>query len=213
MRFPTLLSILTTVSVVSSLPTADPAPVPAQGKHTGHWDPTANNTILKVIRVKDIDPNATNGDLIVGKVWKHPIDLPTFNTTLEKRQGTGLYHYTCYNGPGAWAAQSTLWNAIGQVCTWVQTYSPIENGQEASVEWDSYQDDTGYWHPISDVNYIPLRGMWRIKVPYNGYWDWNTCYNLFFDLVWNCKGSNPDTAGGYFDNYSIWSGGMSFWYP
>ncbi|KAF3932935.1 hypothetical protein ABW20_dc0101394 [Dactylellina cionopaga] len=198
--------------MVSSLPTADPSPANVPAK----YNPTAGNTIVKYIRVKDVYPNATNGDAILGKIWKDPIHIPgstspTANATVDKRQN---YNLNCYNGPGAWAAQNGLWNAIGQVCNWMQTYNPVQNGQQAHVEWDSYQDPYGNVNAITDINNIPVRGIWVLNAPYNGYFDWNTCFNIYFEIVWNCRGSNPDTAGGWISGYSlVWAGGVSFWYP
>ncbi|EPS39699.1 hypothetical protein H072_6499 [Dactylellina haptotyla CBS 200.50] len=185
---------------VSSHPTAEPEPAKY---NVNKGKPSA------VIKLKDIDPKAANGELVIGKIWDKAnttLTPPRDNKKLDKR-----WTILCYDGT-FWVSQDpVLYNAKNAVCNYLQSANQVGWGNGATVEWEHWQDQWGNWIRITDANGVQVKSYWTLVSPYSQPWNWNSFFDTFFELIWLYKGNNPDTAGGdlgYYDDG--WEGQLYF---
>ncbi|KAF3903482.1 hypothetical protein ABW20_dc0108068 [Dactylellina cionopaga] len=184
MRASILLSALAAITAVAAHPAAAPAV-------------SEDKIPIGVIQLKDVDPSAPNGDLVIGRVWSLP------NTTLPENRLHKRYFRTCYNG-AHWVSQDNLYSAKNGVCNWLQSNNPVSYGWGATVEWEHYQDASGNWIHLVDQNWAQVRTSWDIWASPSEAWSWDRCFNTLFQMIWVCPGSNPDTAGGLLNDYYGW---------
>ncbi|KAK6535615.1 hypothetical protein TWF694_002070 [Orbilia ellipsospora] len=188
MRFSTIITSLAAVAAVAS----NPATSPAQ----------TEGTPIGVVKLKDIDPNAPNGDLIVGKVWSLPNITSTSKPEPAKARLHKRYIHSCYNTAN-WVSQDYLYLAKNAVCNWIQDNNQVSYGNGVKVEWEHYEED-GVWYHLVNQAGVQVKTYWSIwAAPYDA-WSWDKCFNTLFEIVWLCPGSNPDTAGGILTDYNGW---------
>ncbi|KAF3935139.1 hypothetical protein ABW20_dc0103259 [Dactylellina cionopaga] len=101
MRFTSILSALAAISAVVAHPASEPEPKAAALPNKGE---------PYVIRLKDIDPKAKNGDLVVGKI------RITSNATVAENTLTKRESVVCYN-TAHWVSQSSLYLAKNGLVT------------------------------------------------------------------------------------------------
>ncbi|KAK6517557.1 hypothetical protein TWF281_004207 [Arthrobotrys megalospora] len=210
MRFFTVLTALAAANFVACAPAASSAPPP---ESTATAPISANGcpegtTPGSVIRVKDIDPGHAQADLVIGQVCTQESAPEKRDAKLQKR-----YWTSCYTGP-IWVLQDQANRAISGVCTWMRDHENErpQYGREVSIKWDHYQDNSGTYVHIKDIYGNDKRGNWKLQAPLSLGYDWESCFNAFFELIWSCHGSNPDTAGGELYGYGLgWNSGIS-WY-
>ncbi|KAF3919592.1 hypothetical protein ABW20_dc0103359 [Dactylellina cionopaga] len=221
MRFTTLLGFLAASAIVGAHPTAHttshqithPTTRPHRTSHKSELSPEAkaiqNSPPDGIIRVKDIDPNSPQGDLIIGKIWNQLNESyvePTLNLT--KRSDTN-----CYYSSQAWVLQDQVFRAKNGVCNyWEGADKKPYLGIGQAIWWDHYQTDSGTWEHLKDVSGNDVNGWWYLRSPALSWWSWDSCYNAFFELIWACHGSNPDTQGGTIWGVNGWEAQLEFFY-
>ncbi|KAF3919819.1 hypothetical protein ABW20_dc0109736 [Dactylellina cionopaga] len=206
------LSFLAGVAVALALPASSETPgfsIP----------PDATRIPVKLI---DLYPNATykgvpvNDSIIFAEfiTWKptkltKPIKpVPVKPSTLKKRQSSSY----CINaGSGDyWIPLYQLQNGKNDFCNYIQSRGGISNNQEVVWQAAWYHDystnqDHRYSHTGSDEVAIKKVSYW-LNANSGTAWNWNTCFDLFFNLFYTCQGSNPDSSGGGLYDYWGYSG-------
>jgi len=142
-----------------------------------------------LIRLKDLQPDAPNGETVIGRIWN------TNSTSVESPKLAKRYGTQCYGGD-LWVLQDKAQRTKNGVCNWLQGNSQLGYGNARTIEFSSFQDANGNWQPLLDTGGSATKGWWYLKSPASDPWDWNNCYNTFFEAIWSCPGTNPDTAGG-----------------
>ncbi|EPS36690.1 hypothetical protein H072_9772 [Dactylellina haptotyla CBS 200.50] len=205
MRFATIVTTLATTALVASHPAANPAPISSD---VPAWIESLKDAAPEaVVRVKDIDPNSPQGDLIIGRVYNlnETETEPSSTSTFTKR-----YSKDCEKGP-FWVLQDPVQRMKDSVCNFMSGNGPPQYGGSKAFQWDHYSSASGSWEQVRDIDGGLKKGWWYLKAPRGAAWDWNACFNTYFELVWACKGKNPDTAGGKIWGYgSGWDASITF---
>ncbi|KAF3922264.1 hypothetical protein ABW20_dc0103864 [Dactylellina cionopaga] len=200
MRFSILLGTLAALTAVEGHPAPAPAPAASEGK-----------SLSKIIHLKDIDPSAPNGELVIGTIstlpntTSAPLQAPG-HSDLEKRGW-----FTCYSPRPHWVSQSNLYSAIVGICNYLNDHDQVSYGSNSEVWWQHYQDGNGNWIHLTDSGGVQIQTKWNLHAASWVGWDWSMCYNSLFQLVWSCPGSNPDTAGGFLDDWNGWTNQLNIY--
>ncbi|KAK6510240.1 hypothetical protein TWF481_004956 [Arthrobotrys musiformis] len=199
MRFLNLVTALAAANLVASAPAAtSSAPSPS----------TTDVAEGRIIRVKDIDPGHPQGELIIGEV----LAVNTTTTEEPEQKLHKRYSTSCYGGP-YWVLQDQANRAIGGVCTYMRDHDDVKPqfGRQVSIRWDHYLDSSNTWVHIKDIWGVDKNGNWGLKAPLASTYDWESCFNAFFELIYSCRGTNPDTAGGQLWGYGLgWDSTISW---
>ncbi|KAK6499461.1 hypothetical protein TWF506_004090 [Arthrobotrys conoides] len=201
MRFLNLVAALAAANLVASAPAATSSSAPSA--------PTTGTDAVegRLIRVKDILPGHAQGDLVIGEILAVNATSEEPEARLQKRYST-----SCNTGP-YWVLQDQANRAIGGVCTYMRDHDDVKPqfGRQVSIRWDHYQDTSGTWVHIKDIWGVDKNGNWVLKAPLASTFDWESCFNSFFELIYSCRGTNPDTAGGQLWGYGLgWESGLSW---
>ncbi|KAF3932499.1 hypothetical protein ABW19_dt0209301 [Dactylella cylindrospora] len=208
MRFLPIIGLLASASLVIGHPLAEAEPLPAPIAEVKDTPPDL------VIKLKDVDPDATiNGepvtdDIVVQSFWFN-------NATAEEKQKRRdiimkRYTHNCYTGP-IWILQDQLYRGKNAFCTALGDSGGISFGASTTSHGHYFQAANGNWEHFRDITGTQRDVWFYLKAPNGAAWDWNECFNAMFELIWLCRGSNPDTAGGQLWGWSTgWDSGLSF---
>ncbi|KAH6701284.1 hypothetical protein BKA61DRAFT_705059 [Leptodontidium sp. MPI-SDFR-AT-0119] len=165
------------------------------------------------IYLKDIDPTATIDDLPVNSSVVYSRVPPTdpalvelalsrisSHPTLRRSNSLSKRALTCFQ-TGLWLPQSQLWSAEVDFCYKAQNDN-IGNGGSTWEYKEFWKDTSGNYQHFKLPDGNPTSVFYFIRVNSGYLFNWSVCYNAFFDVIRDCRGSNPDTAGGGFSGYS-----------
>ncbi|KAF3941117.1 hypothetical protein ABW19_dt0208522 [Dactylella cylindrospora] len=104
----------------------------------------------------------------------------------------------CYRDP-YWVSQYSLQSAKNQVCNIFQDWV---GGNVNAAVWQEIKLETwpdgNVWRQWFGLPQGQLGlDVWFRYVDDRG-WVWDRCFDSFYDLIYDCRGSNPDSAGGNF---------------
>lgn len=164
----------------------------------------------KPIFLIDVDPNAILDGLPVNDtviysyeppspteaIHKRYNELTAANSKLSKRKD-----HDCYDSP-VWVPQSHLYSAKDQFCGDINNNGGLGSGQSRGQTKNLYKAaDGSYQHFMKQDG--TFAGVWYwIKVRDGFVWIFNNGFDTMFDVIWNCPGRNPNSAGGYWNGHS-----------
>lgn len=141
-------------------------------------------------RVPPTDPALV--ELAISRISSH-LTLRRSNS-LSKRAAL-----TCFQ-TGLWLPQSQLWSAEVDFCNKAQSDN-ISNGGQTFQDKQWWKDTSRNYQHFKKPDGNPTTVFYFIRVNPGYLFHWNVCYNAFFDVIRDCHGSNPDTAGGGIAGY------------
>ncbi|KAK6530465.1 hypothetical protein TWF694_003817 [Orbilia ellipsospora] len=188
----TLSTLLSLSAVVSAVVSQDTHINPKLSDRVKGQNP------IKIIKLKDVDPKAPNGDTVVAKIWNSTSPAaPSEKRDLVKRQN--VY---CFNNP-FYIDQGILYNAKNAMCNYLDSVGGVGYSASATIEVQWYQSGAN-WYPVVDTNGVARATVWDIMAPEYVGWAWDMCFQMWSELIWNC-GNRP----GYIDDY--WGTGGYGW--
>ncbi|KAH8589055.1 hypothetical protein B0O99DRAFT_600283 [Bisporella sp. PMI_857] len=165
------------------------------------------------IYLKDFDPTAlidglpVNSSVVYARVPPTNPDLTELalsrlssHQTLRRSNSLSKRDLTCYQ-TGLWLPQSQLWSAEVDFCNKAQNDN-ISNGGQTFQDKEWWKDTSGNYQHFVRPDGNPTTVFFFIRVNSGYLFNWNICYNAFFDVIRDCHGWNPDTAGGGFAGYN-----------
>jgi hypothetical protein len=166
------------------------------------------------IYFKDIDPTATIAGNPINDSVIYAYEPPT-NPTLTQiaperisqrsmqRRSTPLLAKratrTCFDW-GLWLPQTQLWSAKDDFCLKAQNDN-IGNGGQTWQDKSFWKDSSGTYQQFRKPDGNPTTVFYFIRVRAGFLFNFNICYNAVYDIVSDCHGTNPDSAGGRWDGY------------
>lgn len=108
------------------------------------------------------------------------------DSSLEKRQFWDAKG--CENGP-AWGQQWQLHQAKLRACE-------RHRDEDMMIIFEDYFYWNGGWSHIQNRHGQNVRVQWRHWFGDFGF-DWNMCHDMYLDIINRCRGTNPDSSGGY----------------
>ncbi|KAH8586793.1 hypothetical protein B0O99DRAFT_643529 [Bisporella sp. PMI_857] len=158
------------------------------------------------IRAIDIHPNGTfDGRPVDDSIiyaYEPPKSAPRekheLAVSLLEARGTKVKREessTCYQS-GTWVLQNQLYSGGSGFCGDLNAAGGIGPGQYHYQFKLYYQATDGSFQRFTSNVGALTTVYYYVKVPSPSTWNYQTCFDLLFEITWRCKGTNPDSAGG-----------------
>ncbi|KAH8587288.1 hypothetical protein B0O99DRAFT_747712 [Bisporella sp. PMI_857] len=162
------------------------------------------------IRAVDVHPNGTFNGLPVNdsiiyayeppksasrEKHKRAISLLEARSTKAKRWESS----TCYQS-GTWVFQNQLYSGGSGFCGDLNAAGGLQH-YHSHYQFKLYYQATDGTFQRFTSNVGALTSVYYYIYIAGENWNYQTCFDLMFEITWRCKGTNPDSAGGSINEF------------